>query len=231
MSTSTIRPDWPQVLAATVRFTHNLELAEAAVEGAFARARPSDSPASVMAIARALALHLLRIDLTYVSDLPLIVVPDKTEGGPGGDIVHDDRRALAYYLCHPTLPLAARVALMLRAFGGLPIREVAVRLNESEEEITVLLAAARAQLRADGIPYESPDDMEFSARVCPVLGIVAQNQAELCHAQPTSSTTGIAGSTPSCNSYLRPDGSRGEERSAPNSRHLAAASPLARAST
>ena len=173
MRTINTRQDWPQVMAALVRFTGNLELAEIAVAEAFEQARPDDAPQRVIGVARAIALHRLRRDMVYVSELPLLRIAEHDRG----DDAQHAARALAYLSCHPTLPEASRIALLMRLVCGATSAEIGVRLLETEAAVTERIALAERRLRAEGIAFEIPTDAQFAERELPVLALLPRPEA------------------------------------------------------
>src|SRR4051812_44827202 len=129
------RRDWAFVLAATVRVTRDLDLAEECVQDAYARALTSWTTDGVPArpggwlttVARRRALDLLRRESVLRRALPLLVedaVEPAPEPGDDGDIP-DDRLRLICTCCHPSIAPEAQVALTLRLLCGLTTAEVA----------------------------------------------------------------------------------------------------------
>ena len=87
------RREWAFVLAATVRVTRDLDLAEECVQDAYAQAlvdldrpgRPGKPGAWLTTVARRRALDLLRRDATLRRALPLLVEEDAAPD-PGGGV-------------------------------------------------------------------------------------------------------------------------------------------------
>src|SRR4051794_28277998 len=122
------RREWARVLAATVRVTRDLDLAEECVQEAYARALtawrddiPGNPAAWLTTAARNLALDDLRRAATLRGKLPLLVEPESDDGVTS---VADDRLRLVLTCCHPALALEAQVALTLRLVCGLSTAEV-----------------------------------------------------------------------------------------------------------
>src|SRR3954463_10477599 len=101
------RREWARVLAATVRITRDLDLAEECVQDAYARALtawqdgiPVSPAAWLTTTARRRALAELRRSPTLWSKLPLLVEP-----APGSEpsAFPDDRLRLIFTCCHPAL--------------------------------------------------------------------------------------------------------------------------------
>src|SRR5947208_1812567 len=102
------RREWAGVLAATVRITRDLDLAEECVQDAYARALsawpdgiPANPAAWLTTTARHRALDVVRRSATLRAKLPLLVepvepvVPEEPSGFP------DDRLRLVFTCCHP----------------------------------------------------------------------------------------------------------------------------------
>jgi len=126
------RREWAFVLAATVRVTRDLDLAEECVQDSYAQALitwaregiPRRPGAWLTTAARNRALDLLRRDQTARKYLPLLVEDYIEEAAEAPDIP-DDRLRLIFTCCHPGLALEAQVALTLRLLCGLTTAEVA----------------------------------------------------------------------------------------------------------
>jgi RNA polymerase sigma-70 factor (ECF subfamily) len=86
--------------------------------------------------------------------------------------VADDRLRLLFTCCHPALALDARVALTLRAVGGLEVAEVARGLLTTEATMYQRLLRAKRKVKAAGIPYRVPADDELPERLGGVLHVI-----------------------------------------------------------
>jgi RNA polymerase sigma-70 factor, ECF subfamily len=87
---------------------------------------------------------------------------------PAGGIP-DERLELIFACCHPALAPESRVALTLRALGGLSTREVARAFLVSEDAMAQRLQRAKTKLRAAGIRFELPREEDLPARRASVL--------------------------------------------------------------
>ena len=158
------------MLAATVRVTRDLDLAEECVQDAYARALeaweggiPAKPGAWLTTVARRRALDLLRREATLRRALPLLVVEEERE--PGTDPLR-----LVFTCCHPALAPEAQVALTLRLLCGLSTAEVARAFLVSEPTMAARITRAKKKIAAARIPYRVPADL--TARLQPVLAVV-----------------------------------------------------------
>jgi RNA polymerase sigma-70 factor (ECF subfamily) len=172
------RREWARVLAATVRVTRDLDLAEECVQDAYARALTAwqdgvpDNPAAwLTTAARNQALDALRRSATLQRKLPLLVEPGPGDGVPDPGFP-DDRLRLVFTCCHPSLAVETQVALTLRLVCGLTTAEVARAFLVQEATMAARLTRAKKKIAAARIPYRVPPVEELPARVDAVLTVV-----------------------------------------------------------
>lgn len=176
------RREWAFVLAATVRVTRDLDLAEQCVQDAYAQALttwagdgvPAKVGAWLTTVARRRALDLLRREATLRRTLPLLL-DDRIALGPDEMLAHpvsDDRLRLIFTCCHPALAGEAQVALTLRLLCGLSTAEVARAFLVRESTMAARITRAKKKIAAARIPYRVPDAEELPARIHAVLEVV-----------------------------------------------------------
>ncbi|MGH8861196.1 MAG: RNA polymerase sigma factor, partial [Jatrophihabitantaceae bacterium] len=175
------RREWGFVLAATVRVTRNLDLAEECVQDAYARALtnwvesgiPSRPAAWLTTAARNRALDLIRRDALFRRVMPDLVMDDVLDIDPvADDEISDDRLRLICTCCHPAIGLEAQVALTLRLLCGLSTADVAHAFLVSEATMAARITRAKKKIAAARIPYRVPSAAELPARITAVAEVV-----------------------------------------------------------
>ena len=178
------RREWAYVLAATVRVTRDLDLAEECAQDAFAQALTTWASAGVPAkpgawlttVSRRRALDLLRRESVFRRSLPLLVEeqvePPVDEQLVAADDIPDDRLRLICTCCHPALARETQIALTLRLVCGLTTAEVARAFLVSESTMAARITRAKKKIAAARIPYRVPAAAELPMRVGAVLDVV-----------------------------------------------------------
>ena len=172
------RREWAFVLAATVRVTRDIDLAEECVQDAYARALatwadrgvPAKPGAWLTTVARRRALDLLRREVTLRRALPLLI-DDEPAGAAGGPFP-DDRLRLIFTCCHPSLATEAQVALTLRLLCGLSTAEVARAFLLAEPTMAARITRAKKKIATARIPYRMPSVADLPERTEAVLAVV-----------------------------------------------------------
>ena len=173
----TFRREWPRILAAVIRFTGSLELAEDAVQEAFTRATASRerelliNPAAwITTVAKRIAIDTVRRDARLRERLPVLARQEMPalDDSPGGD----DRLGLLFVTCTPDLAPETRLALALRFVCGLPTEQIADAMLLSHSTLSARLTRAKRQIEREGIRFAVADELELDGRLTDVLGTV-----------------------------------------------------------
>ena len=164
------------MLATLIRLLGDFDLAEEALQDAFATAVerwpregvPANPRAWLISTGRFKAIDRLRKNRRETSD-ELEMIAAAPVDPP--DII-DDRLRLIFTCCHPALNPDAQVAMTLREVCGLTTEQVAAAFLTTAPTLAQRIVRAKTKIQDARIPYEIPERPELPERLATVLHVV-----------------------------------------------------------
>jgi len=173
------RREWGPAVAALARWSGDLDVAEDAVQEAFAEALrvwsrdgvPERPGGWIVTVARNRALDRFRRESARPEKEFAAVKEHDGAGMEGVDVypVRDDELRMMFTCAHPALDAASQLALTLRLISGLTVPEIARALLQSEAAIGQRITRAKSKIRSANIPLRVPPTELLTERTPHVL--------------------------------------------------------------
>jgi RNA polymerase sigma-70 factor (ECF subfamily) len=177
------RSESRRVLATLIRVLGDFDLAEEALQDAFAAAAqdwprdgvPANPRAWLVSTGTFKGIDSVRRRARRDASLAGVArrleeVAGATPVGEDQDI-EDDRLRLIFTCCHPELPQATQVALTLREVCGLTTEEIARAMLTTPSTVEQRIVRGKAKIRDSGIPYQVPSVADLPQRLASVLQV------------------------------------------------------------
>ena len=176
----------PQVIGALVRRYRDFDRAEEAAQEALLAAAtqwpeagvPDDPKAWLIRVASRRLIDGLRSDEARVrrevADATRAPADQLVEPSPDAGVspARDDTLTLLLLCCHPSLTPPARIALTLRAVGGLTTAQIAHAFLVPEATMAQRISRAKQRIRESGAQFRMPPEKDVPARMGEVLHVL-----------------------------------------------------------
>src|SRR5256885_8311280 len=171
------RTEYGRILATLIRVLGDFDVAEDALQEAFAAALerwpaaglPANPVAWLIGTARHKAIDRLRRRTRLARKEAEIARHIELSTAEEEAPVPEDRLRLIFTCCHPALATEAQVALTLRTLGGLSTEEIARAFLVPVSTMAQRLGRGKAEIRGARVPNRVPLDEPLAGRPAAVL--------------------------------------------------------------
>jgi RNA polymerase sigma-70 factor, ECF subfamily len=181
---SVFRNESGRIIAGLIRVSRSFDLAEEAMQDAFAAAVVSwqadgvpDNPAAwITATARRKLVDYARREQTRRNNEGQLLYEYESRTSTIDDNMNqpfeDDRLSLIFTCCHPAINMEAQIALTLRTLGGLTTTEIARAFLVPEATLAQRLVRAQRKIQQARIPYQVPAPASLPERLTAVQKVL-----------------------------------------------------------